>query len=203
MEIILKEVEKRYSDGKSVFNKASYTFKTGLYVLKGLSGAGKSTLLNIMAGYSTPSKGEIVWKDIKKITYIMQDTMLFSNLTIAKNMTIMSPDNSYISLLKTRLKDLGLDEEILSKRLVDLSGGQVKKAELLLYTISNNFDALLLDEPVSNLDDESICQVTKYIESFHNKLVLIASHINLQFEKPCTVLEIAEGGLRKKNEYKS
>ena len=199
MDIILKGIEKRYHNGKSVLEYADYTFGTGIYVLKGSSGIGKSALLNIISGYCMPSKGEVVRNGIRKIAYVMQDALLFTNLTIAENMMVMSPDNGNIELLKTKLWDLGLDEDVISKCPANLSGGQVKKTELLLHTISNNFDALLLDEPVSNLDDESICHVIKYIESIHNKIILIASHINLQFEKPNTILEIVKGELREKN----
>lgn len=204
LEIILRKLGKNYSNEKSILRNVNYIFKEGIYLIKGTSGIGKTTLLNIISGYSTASEGEVILHNIKKICYIMQETLMFSNLTIKENMMIMYPNSIDVleEKVKEKTRNLGLNEEIMTKRPTNLSGGQIKKAELLLYTIFNDFDVLLLDEPVSNLDDESIFYVIKYIESLlkEKKIVLIVSHIDLQFEVPYTVLEVVKGELKEKNE---
>lgn len=185
-----------------MLNKLNYVFREGIYLIKGTSGIGKSTLLNIISGYTMASGGKVVLHNINKICYMMQDILLFSNLSIKENLMIMYPDNKNMAVLEEKLSDFGLTKEIINERVSNLSGGQIKKVELLLYTIFNDFDVLLLDEPISNLDHKSIRQVEKYIESLlnNNRIVIIVSHLSLTFDIPYTILEIEEGKLKEENE---
>lgn len=203
MEIILRKLGKKYKN-KSVLSNIDYVFKEGIYLIKGASGIGKTSLLNIISGYSAASEGEVELHDVEKICYIMQESLLFSNLTIKENM-IVKFHNDIDALgqkIKEKTTELGLNDEIMDERPMNLSGGQIKKAEILLYTLRNDFDVLLLDEPLSHLDEESMLQVISYIESLlsEKKIVLVVSHMDVRFEMPYTVLEIMKGELKEKHE---
>ena len=66
--------------------------------------------------------------------------------------------------------------DILGKRPWQVSGGERRRAELLL-ALSGNPSLLLLDEPTSMLDPESAKLVIKAIsEVSNNKPVIVASH---------------------------
>lgn len=196
MEIILKEIKKKYDNENYILNCLNYTFEEGLYLIKGRSGVGKTTLLNIISGYSQVSKGEVLLCGINKICYIMQENLLFSNLTVLENLKIMYSGTFDVNLFEMKLHELGLNKEVISSKVSKLSGGQVKKIELLLYTMKKQFDVLLLDEPVSNLDGNSILQFVNYIESLLDtkKIIIIVSHKELNFTVPYKVLEIIDSG---------
>ena len=94
MEIVLKNITKKYGDITAV-NDISLEFKQGeLIALLGPSGCGKTTLLRIIAGLIPHDNGKIYFdkKDItawsaqkRNTTMVFQNYALFPHLTVEQN----------------------------------------------------------------------------------------------------------------------
>ena len=62
MEIILKDLAKRFGN-KWVFRNLNSNFGIGkIYGIEGRNGTGKSTLLQIISGFLSHSKGEVLYR---------------------------------------------------------------------------------------------------------------------------------------------
>jgi ATPase subunit of ABC transporter with duplicated ATPase domains len=72
------------------------------------------------------------------------------------------------------LSGLGIPEEIRSKKMKELSGGE-KVRVLLAQALFGNPDILLLDEPTNNLDTRSITWLEGFLERFQNTCLLYTS----------------------------
>ena len=82
------------------------------------------------------------------------------------------------------LSGLGIPEEIRSKKMKELTGGE-KVRVLLAQALFGNPDILLLDEPTNNLDTRSITWLEGFLERFQNT-VIIVSHDRHFLNQVCT-----------------
>ncbi len=82
------------------------------------------------------------------------------------------------------LAGLGITEELHSKKMKDLDGGQ-KVRVLLAQALFGNPDILLLDEPTNHLDLESITWLEEFLFKFNNT-VIVVSHDRHFLNKVCT-----------------
>lgn len=82
------------------------------------------------------------------------------------------------------LDGLGINEELHTKKMQELEGGQ-KVRVLLAQALFGNPDILLLDEPTNNLDIESITWLENFLYNFNNT-VIVVSHDRHFMNKVCT-----------------
>jgi len=162
--IELKSVTKRFGTVTAV-EGASFTATEGEFVsILGPSGCGKSTLLRLIAGFESPSDGEILiggnavshlppWK--RNIGVVFQSYALFPYLTVDANIAFglerRNVDKAEIEQRTNEvLKVVGLDG--FGKRFPrQLSGGQAQRVALARAIVYEP-EILLLDEPLSALD---------------------------------------------------
>jgi len=160
--------------------------------LYGKSGIGKSTVLRMIAGLETPDSGDIefnntVWfskeKGInlpiseRKIGFVFQDYNLFPTMTVEKNLKYASHNNTISPIIKALIKSLQLDD-LLQNYPSELSGGQRQRIAIV-RAICQEPQLLLLDEPFSALDDDSIEELMneiKFIQKDFGTKVMIISH---------------------------
>ena len=165
-EIEIRDVTKQYGEDSAVttaIDACSFVVERGKFsVLIGPSGSGKTTLINLMAGYETPTSGEIL-VDGEKINgpgwdrlVVFQETALFPWMTTFDNV-IYGPlvqrkrSKSEISEHAMQLLErVGL-QDFRDKYPMQLSGGMQRRAELARALI-NNPKVLLMDEPFRGLD---------------------------------------------------
>ena len=154
--------------GKQIFENINLSLTSGnITILKGRNGSGKTTLLKTILNIIEPSFGSIYWKGklLKKnlydfynhVTYIADKTSSLTKLTVKDNINIwnkifLSDINN--SQIETALKTLKL-ENYLNHKVGTLSFGETKKLEFLRLIIENK-NVWILDEPLSNLDEDSI-----------------------------------------------
>ena len=155
------------------------------YVLLGENGAGKSTLLRILAGLLLPSKGKVTLYDNlaphearDRIGYMSHAPMLYDELTGIENLQY------FHSLYRGRqclapeeaLRQVGLDPA-LPRTLGQYSQGMRQRASLARVLLSQP-ELLLLDEPFSNMDVESVQQMVKLLAKFRSgtRTILITTH---------------------------
>ena len=155
------------------------------YVLVGENGAGKSTLLRILAGLLRPTFGAVkVFGGLEpheareRIGYMSHAAMLYDELTAQENLRY------FASLYRGRpcltpaeaLRQVGLDPE-LTRTLGQYSQGMRQRTSLARVLLPSP-ELLLLDEPFSNMDVESVSQMVKLLAGFRqgNRTIVLTTH---------------------------
>ena len=127
----------------------------GVTALLGPSGSGKTTLLNIISGLVRQDAGRVILsgEDIsalppekRRVGYVFQDFALFPHMTVRKNLTYGG--NSRVDEVAEML---GI-AHLLEKPVEQLSGGE-KQRVALARALVNRPRILLLDEPMSSVDE--------------------------------------------------
>ena len=159
------------------------------YVLLGENGAGKSTLLRILAGLLHPSQGKVtVFEDLDphtarhRIGYMSHAPMLYDELTGVENLSYFrslyqGPAQGTACLTpENALEQVGLDPA-LSRTIGQYSQGMKQRASLARVLLSQP-ELLLLDEPFSNMDVESVAQMVQLLAKFRTarRTILITTH---------------------------
>jgi len=155
------------------------------YVLIGENGAGKSTLLRILAGLLRPSFGTVkVFSgdephDVRdRIGYMSHAPMLYDELTGVENLRYFAslyPDRTCLSP-EVALEQVGLDPG-LQRMLGQYSQGMRQRTSLARVLLAQP-ELLLLDEPFSNMDVESVRQMVELLARFRqsNRTIVITTH---------------------------
>ena len=187
--ILVKDLSIERSN-KKIFENVNLSLGSGkIILLKGKNGSGKTTLLKALLNLIEPSSGKVYWKGklLKKnlynffnhVTYIADRTSSLSklsvkeNIKIWKNIFLSNISNSQVeNILKTLKLDIYLDRKVNS-----LSFGETKKLEFLRLIIENK-KIWILDEPLSNLDNESIDVIAQTFEDHRSKegSIIFSSH---------------------------
>ena len=167
-EIVANNVSKTYGTGpfdKTVVQDCSFTIESNkLTVMIGPSGCGKSTLIQLIAGFETPTSGEITMNG-EKITdpgkdrlVLFQESALFPWMTTFDNI-MYGPrargegNKQAAEQAEFLLNKVGLDA-FRDKYPTQLSGGMQRRAELARAMI-NKPEVMILDEPFRGLDNMS------------------------------------------------
>jgi heme ABC exporter ATP-binding subunit CcmA len=155
------------------------------YVLIGENGAGKSTLLRVLAGLLRPSFGTIKvfgeqdpQEARARIGYMSHAPMLYDELTAEENLRYFAslyPDRPCLSPAEA-LRQVGLDPE-LTRTLGQYSQGMRQRTSLARVLLPVP-ELLLLDEPFSNMDVESVGQMVKLLAGFRqgNRTIVLTTH---------------------------
>ena len=81
-------------------------------------------------------------------------------------------------VIKRLMNEVGLDESLINRRILRLSGGEQQRVAIA-RSLSYNPDIILADEPTGNLDHETeneIMKIFKKLSKEHNKCVIIVTH---------------------------
>ena len=189
--LIVKDLSVERID-KKIFENINLSLTPGnITILKGKNGSGKTTLLKSILNLIEPSFGSIFWKGklLKRnlydfynhATYIADTTSSLRKLTIKDNVNIWKKffiSNINDAQIETALKTLKLDN-YLNKKVGTLSFGETKKLEFLRLIIENK-KVWILDEPLSNLDEDSIELMKQTFEDHWSKegSIIFSSHQN-------------------------
>jgi molybdate transport system ATP-binding protein len=166
--------------------------KGSILALYGPSGAGKTTTLRILAGLTDVTTGYIdtgdeVWLDTtrhihlptrhRSIGFVFQDFALFPHLTVRQQLEFALPKKQDRSIVNELLNMMEL-EELQHRKPALLSGGQQQRVALA-RAIARRPKLLLLDEPLSALDDEMRYKLQDFILKAHrayNLTTILVSH---------------------------
>ncbi len=158
--------------GKILVDNISFKLNKGeITTLIGQNGAGKTTLAKIILGQESYDNGELILQPNIRIGYIPQ------KLDFGFNMPLTAK-----GLLKT-LAPNGIDYELVNleafigynkiknKDISNISGGELQKL-LLVGTLMNKPDLLILDEPTQFLDVTSQQEFYRILRELKEKLKL-------------------------------
>ncbi len=164
--------------------------KTQKIAITGKSGSGKTSLINILLGFVEFKAEEITVdnqilcpeniKSIRsKMAYLPQqvdiyfetvEELFYAPFLLKRN--IDKRPSQY--LVDKTFSALGLEKEILTKKINQISGGQ-KQRVVMASIILLDKQILLLDEPSSALDDQTIEKIYDYIYD-NDKTILTVTH---------------------------
>jgi iron(III) transport system ATP-binding protein len=156
-------------NGRSVVRNVSFVLKQGrIGCLLGPSGCGKTTLLRTIAGFETPSRGQILingqvvsrkgWSlapEKRRIGMVFQDLALFPDRCVRDNIAfgLRGDSRRAIRSRMAELLDLVGLSDVANAYPHELSGGQQQRVALA-RAMAPRPEILLLDEPFASLDPE-------------------------------------------------
>jgi len=193
------------------FKNLSIDFSTkGISVIIGPNGSGKSLITKLLKGIILPDSGEIQLVSDKitpeisylsqKITFLRRD--VYSNL--AYPLVNKNHDKNQI---KQKVKKILKNFNFLDK--INFSARSLSKGnkQFLAFVRSQiiKYDILVLDEPCSNLDFESIKIIEKYLLSLKkNKKIIMVTHDMFQAMRLADeIIIVNDGELIEVSEKKS
>jgi len=163
-------------------------------LLLGANGAGKSTLLRILAGLVRADSGDVIRAQGSRIGFASHHTFLYSKLSVRENMGL------YAALLGSEAAE---QNELLNRwhlssfaqtPINQLSKGTQAKVSLVRALLGKP-EILLLDEPSSNLDEQSVDVLLDEVRSQQARgLCIIATHDVARLKQIATRVIVLERG---------
>ena len=163
MDIVLSNICKSFGENR-VLDRLNWRFPGGqISCVQGPSGCGKTTLLRLIAGLEAPDSGEIRGADGKKISAVFQENRLLENLTAEKNILLTARPGFTRTDARKLLNELGLSDTA-QRRTCELSGGMQRRVAVA-RALAADYELLLLDEPLTGLDDGARLRVLRRIQA--------------------------------------
>jgi len=161
----IRDVVKDFGNGSVAVNHVSLEIQQGeIFALLGSSGCGKTTLLRMLAGFETPTSGQILLDGLdlaglppylRPINMMFQSYALFPHLTVWENVAFglkregMAKD-AIAQRVEAMLKLVQL-QKYAKRKPHQLSGGQQQRVALA-RSLAKRPQLMLLDEPLGALD---------------------------------------------------
>jgi ABC-type bacteriocin/lantibiotic exporter with double-glycine peptidase domain len=185
---------------KIIFKNLNFKIKKNDQIcISGPSGSGKSTFIDLVCGLIQPSSGKIlinnnIYFEMEKsylpITYIPQDPIILddsikNNIIFGDSYFDENKFNDCINI--TELNSWIFNLKNSNKTVVgefgsNISGGQKQRISLARGIYSNK-EIIILDEPLSAVDDETKEKIfPKLLKYFENKTLVVVTHDQNNFK---------------------
>ena len=167
--------------GKKILDNINLKIdKSDFTTIIGPNGAGKSMLVKAIIGAVNANSGSIKKAPNLKIGYLPQKFNIDSYLPISAkrflSLGFLSPKSSILDL-DNIINECNI-AKIIDKQIKVMSGGELQRV-LLAFSLLNNPDLLILDEPVQNLDISGQLEFYKLLNKIYQKRklsILMISH---------------------------
>lgn len=191
-DIIISNLNYTYNDKKDILKGISLNINSGeKVIILGKSGSGKSTLVKILMKYYLVKRGTIFINNIDINDYIYTNGMLYisqsENLftdSLYNNLTLYKPvsinkilEVSKICEIENIIKSNTLGYNMLiEENSSNISGGE-KQRIVLARSLLNNFNILIIDEGLNQVDIDLERKILKNLfNKYKNKTILVISH---------------------------
>ncbi|MGZ4049630.1 MAG: ABC transporter ATP-binding protein [Bacteroidia bacterium] len=187
MKISLNNLGKRYNRDW-IFRNLSFQFDINRhYAITGPNGSGKSTLLQIIGGSTIHNEGEIFYQEsdkniepekiFKKISFAAPYLEVVEEMTLEEFFTFHQKMKGWISSIDTKEIIFALGLKKSSHKQIRYFSSGMKQRVKLAQAIFSDVPAVLLDEPLTNLDNEGILLYHSLIKNYcNNRLVIVSSN---------------------------
>ena len=198
----------RYAPGRPATDDVSFQVAPGeFFVLVGPSGCGKSTVLRAIAGLVRPERGRVTLGDetvtdvsegvhsppsSRHLGLVFQSYALWPHMTVAENVRFPLearglPRSRWPQLVAQALDRVSLSR-FADRPIPSLSGGQQQRIALARSLVSDP-PAILLDEPLSNLDAELRRQMRLELKAIQRDMGATIVHVTHDREE---AMELAD-----------
>lgn len=213
MSIKIENICKRYDSGFVALSNINLEVDNHEFIcILGPSGCGKSTLLNIIAGLDKPSEGiitvngNVVSGPSSDRVMMFQTPSLFPWLTVFENIKFglklkkfSKKEQDSIALKYLRMIEL---EKFKDYHVFQLSGGMQQRVTLA-RSLAIESPYILMDEPFSSLDKQTIKILQKEIEllweNFKSTIIYVTHSVEeaLFFADRIVVLSASPGRIKR------
>jgi len=209
----VEDLSKSYGD-LTLFEEISFGVGQGQKIaLIAKNGTGKTTLLNIIAGFDSQDKGNVIFRNDLKIAYLKQNPDMENSNTVLNE--IFNSSDPILSIIRDYEKAINKNDQELMTEIIDkmdqfkawdyenkvklvlsklkitnldqiigeLSGGQKKRIGLA-KVLSTDPDFLILDEPTNHLDLEMIEWLEEYLNKSKGTLLMV-THDRYFLDRVC------------------
>jgi len=191
--ILLKNLKKVFKGNVVAVNNINMAIEEGIVTsILGPSGCGKTTTMRLIAGFETPSEGEIHFdgKDVsnlgpfeRKVGMVFQLPILYDDLTIQENISMplllsKKPQREISNKVEEMCEFFDIPPNLLRRKARGLDVAERQKVSLA-HTFISDKNVYLLDEPLSNLDPRDRVEIRSKIKRYQNeakKTIIYVTH---------------------------
>ena len=209
MELIIKNLDKKYGNGVCALNNVSLTIQTGMFGLLGPNGAGKSSLMRTLATLQDADSGTITLGDIdvlnnkedvrKVLGYLPQEfgvyprtsaVDLLNHLAILKGFDNASDRKQMVEQLLTKVN---LWEH--RKNAVGSYSGGMRQRFGIAQCLIGSPKLVIVDEPTAGLDPGERNRFYNILSEIgENTIVILSTHIVQDVRELCTQMAVVDKG---------
>jgi len=209
MELIIRNLDKKYRNGVHALDNVSLTIKKGLFGLLGPNGAGKSSLMRTLATLQDADSGSVMLGDIdvlnnkeevrKVLGYLPQEFGVYprtSAVDLLDHLAILKGFNNK-SDRKLMVEQLLLKVNLWEHRKNDVasySGGMRQRFGVAQCLIGNP-KLVIVDEPTAGLDPGERNRFYNILSEIgENTIVILSTHIVQDVRELCTQMAVMNNG---------
>ena len=203
MRINLNKLGKRFNTDW-VFRNLDFQFDRGKkYAITGPNGSGKSTLLQIISGATIYNEGEIQYyemdkmitheKIFQKISFAAPYLDLIEEMTLAEFFSFHHSMKGWMPKMNSEKIILlcGLEKSA-NKQIRYFSSGMKQRVKLA-QAVFSDVPVVLLDEPLTNLDEDGNLLYHRFIENYcRERMVIISSNDKKEYSFCDKIIDIRE-----------
>ena len=179
--IRLENVTKRYGNVVAVEGVSLEVGEGEFFFLLGPSGCGKTTLLRVITGFARPDTGDVYFGDRavtsvpphrRGLAMVFQSYALWPHLSVARNVSygleVRKVKGAERRQRVTRALELVRMTHLAERYPAELSGGEQQRVALARALVVGP-RAVLLDEPLSNLDARLRLEMREELREIHRR----------------------------------
>jgi len=213
MQLVIKNLNKTYSNGVQALTDVSLTINKGMFGLLGPNGAGKSSLMRTIATLQEADSGTITFENGKETINVLEQKdkvrsilgylpqefgvypkvsaeVLLDHLAVLKGITNRKERKEVVTALlhKTNLYDKR------KKNLGGFSGGMKQRFGIAQALLANP-ELIIVDEPTAGLDPAERNRFHNLLSELgENTIVILSTHIVDDVKELCTDMAIINKG---------